>query len=141
MKIERQGVNTLKLNSTKTTNNSQPIFSFEYLYPGFDLTNLINTNNIEYYKQFLNKINKLTQLTWQTIQSAPRTANGTEIIDRACIKISLDKYSKTITPDENILSFHLSNLFRLIGIRRDSIFYIMFIDINGEVYNHSKNKK
>jgi len=111
------------------TNNLHPAFCFRYTHKNFNFKNLNNDT----YGMFLDKIDLLSQLTWQNICQINRYKNGTEKITRSEIKQQIDK---CITEDREIIVFHLVGKFRIIGCREGKIFYVLFIDVNGEVYKH-----
>ena len=133
MKINQElnKAETLKLNMG-STDNLHPAFCFRYLHNDYDIDKLLlpEDKNI---RSFLSILNNLSKITWQEIMRSSRYKNGTEIINSKQIKKPLPK---EITPDMNILVFHLQDLFRLIGVRDGKVFYTLFIDINGDLYNH-----
>ena len=130
MKINQQinKITTLQLNMGNT-NDLHPAFCFRYLHNDFGLSQLSG----QYTQNFITKLDKLSKMSWSEINSNSRYKNGSEIIDRQQIKQSIPK---EITPDMNILVFHLPDLFRLIGVRDGKVFYVLFIDINGSCYKH-----
>ncbi len=133
MKINQElnKAETLKLNMG-STDNLHPAFCFRYLHNDYDIDKLLLAED-KNIRSFLSKLNNLSKITWQEIMRSSRYKNGTEIINSKQIKKPLPK---EITPDMNILVFHLQDLFRLIGVRDGKVFYTLFIDINGELYNH-----
>ena len=133
MKINQElnKAETLKLNMG-STDKLHPAFCFRYLHNDYDIDKLLLAED-KNIRSFLSKLNNLSKITWQEIMRSSRYKNGTEIINSKQIKKPLPK---EITPDMNILVFHLQDLFRLIGVRDGKVFYTLFIDINGELYNH-----
>jgi hypothetical protein len=126
-------VETLHLNMKGSTNKLRPAFCFRYLVKDFDFDNLLTANNQAHYKDFLNKIKSLSGLDWETIKNSNRYGNGAEKIDHSSLK---QFPLKCITPDMSILVFHLSGLFRIIGVRDGKVFYVLYIDPNGRAYKH-----
>ena len=133
MKINQESnkAETLKLNMG-STDSLHPAFCFRYLHNDYDIDKLLLAED-KSIKSFLSKLNNLSKITWQEIIRSSRYKNGTEIISSNQLKKPLPK---EITLDMNILVFHLQDLFRLIGVRDGKVFYALFVDINGELYNH-----
>ena len=129
MKLESSAIPETVNLSMGNTNKLHPAFCFRYMHRDFDFRKLDNTT----YEVFLNKIDALSQLSWQDICQINRYKNGTEKISRDEITHQIDKH---ITPDREIVAFHLKNLFRIIGCREGKVFYVIFIDTQGKVYNH-----
>jgi hypothetical protein len=120
------------------TNNLNPALCFKFLQKGYDIAELLRTNNSEYFKDFLSKIDSISRLTWQQIINSSRKGIGCEKISVSAIKVTIPPF---ITKERDILSFCLSGLFRILGVREGKVLYIVWIDPKGEVYRHSHSKK
>ncbi len=115
----------------ESTNTLHPAFCFRYIDKNYSISKC----DKDAKAALANKIQELSHVTWDTIQKAPRHGAGHEIIDQECIKRPLPLN----TPgDRNFLSFRLGNGKNsvMIGYRKDKIFYVIWIDPNGELYNH-----
>jgi hypothetical protein len=111
------------------TNKLHPAFCFRYMHRDFNFEKLDNVAS----KTFLDKIDGLSKVTWQDICQSNRYKKGTEKIRRDQINQQIDR---NITPDREMIVFHVASLFRIIGCRDGKVFYVLFIDTKGEVYSH-----
>lgn len=76
---------------------------------------------------------RLTELRWVGIKGVARQGNGAEIIRHRQIKKQIPT---ALTPDLDILVFHLTGLFRMLGWRSGRIYHVVWLDPNGELYDH-----
>jgi hypothetical protein len=119
------------VNNKQSSNVLHPAFCFRYVDSNYS----INRCNKDAKVALASKIEELSQINWDCIQKTPRHGAGHEIIEQASIKKPLPSN----TPgDRKFLSFRLGNGKNsvMIGYRKEKIFYIIWVDPNGEVYNH-----
>lgn len=114
---------------TGPSDSETPAFCFKFCQNGFKIENLSD----EYKVALADKLHKLSERSWTTIKTEDRKKNGTEIIVRTSLRKSIPG---DITEDVKILAFHLPNLFRMLGWRNHRIFHVIWLDPNGELYQH-----
>jgi hypothetical protein len=115
----------------ESTNTLHPAFCFRYVDRNYSISQCDKDAKVA----LANKIQELSQITWDSIQKAPRHGVGHEIIEQA----SINKPLPANTPeDRNFLSFRLGNGKNsvIIGYRKDKIFYVIWVDPNGDLYKH-----
>lgn len=113
-----------------SSNKQKPLFSFRFIEQDFCTCKTKQDDNGKIWT----KIEGLSQhLAWEDIQKQPREKWGTEIIPRTIIK----KQVPTNVPDSvEILAFHTNGYARIIGYRSERIFYVLWLDCNGDIYDH-----
>ena len=74
-------------------------------------------------------------MTWVEIQSSNRHGAGHEKIKQDSIKVNLPEDTPS---DRNFLSFRLGGGKNkvIIGYRIDKLFYVVWIDTKGKIYEH-----
>ena len=107
-----------------------PIFSLRYLEGEYCLTKCAQDDQAA----FALKLHRLSKLTWSQIQSQDRHKLGYERISRDALKASVPKF---ITEDVNIIAFRFSGLKSMLGYRDGSVFYIIWLDRNFTLYDHT----
>lgn len=106
-----------------------PIFCLRFLHKDFSLEQCDKNEKAALVEQ----IYKLSLMTWSEIMMAPRHGIGSEKISRNSIKPSINK---NFTEDEAILALRFCGMKPMVGIKRDNIFYILFLDTKFTLYNH-----
>lgn len=115
--------------SADDSNTLRPHFSLEHLESGFD----VNCCSREHQAEFAKALADWSRLTWSQIISSNRRGLGAEKIS------TLNKPYPTCVPADKrdkIISFRFGHLARFIGYRDQRVFYIVWIDPNGELYSH-----
>lgn len=116
---------------TSSSNDLHPAFCFKHCQTQFTIDDCDNDAKV----RLAEKIYKLSNINWNEIQKSPRHAMGHEIINLNSIRVPLP----VKTPgDRNFLSFRLGGGKKsvFIGYRERKVFYVVWIDPNGEVYSH-----
>ncbi|MFC1771110.1 hypothetical protein ACFLZV_04400 [Candidatus Margulisiibacteriota bacterium] len=130
-----QGGERLKTpdNSSVSTLTKKPIFSLEFLCKNY----CISKCNKEQKAGILDKLHKWSKLTWKEIINSPKNALGHEKIKRDSIKI---KKIPTLVKEVYVLSTRFNSgknkKSRLLGYRVNEIFYLLWIDKDGKLYEH-----
>lgn len=116
--------------SVQSTNHLHPAFCFRHVQSEFSIGKC-DRNTQALLSQ---KLEELGRLNWNQIQSTSRKGKGHEVIQQNSIRAPQAK----IPGDRDYLSFRLgkgkNSVF--IGYRVGKVFYIVWIDPNGEVYSH-----
>jgi len=121
----------LKSRSTLDSFNDEPFFSFKYLQD----TSIKDCDNADFLKEFIFRLQKLSKLGWKQIALSQRHSFGMEKLPREIIKPQLPP---EITPETPLFAFRASgNNLPFVGIRKDNIFYIVFVETKfGDIYKH-----
>jgi hypothetical protein len=107
-----------------------PVFSLRYLEGEYCITKCEKDDQAA----FALKLLRLSKLTWSQIQSQDRHKLGYEKIARDAIKESIPKF---ITEDVNFIAFRFSGMKPMVGYRDGAIFYVIWLDRNFTLYDHS----
>lgn len=125
-------VHTPNETSFSSNNHMHPAFCFRYIQSDYCLEKY----DKELQAACAKRLQHLGQTTWGEIQKADRHGMGHEIINQDSLNVS----PPPNTPgDRNFLVFRLGfgKQSVMIGYRKEKIFYIVWIDPKGKVYNHS----
>ncbi len=111
--------------------NDYVLVSFQYLQKGYDLDDKSLTK--DHRANLLSKLVLITQSTWTTLITAPKRS-GFEMIERAETKLN----PRGVTDDVKklIVARFSSQKCRLIGFRRDNVFFVLYIDAKLTAYKH-----
>jgi len=111
-----------------------PYFSFRYIC---EKDYCMKKCRYEQLKAISDKLRMLSRLEWNTIQTSPRETNGSETIPQSAVKASMPCI---VENDEPMIVFRFGKAKkrngRIVGVRRDNKFYILFIDRNFTLYDH-----
>lgn len=110
-----------------------PVFCFKYLQQ----QSYSKCTDPQFFIDFLERLGKLGLLGWQEIARSGRHSFGTEKIPLKQLKVS--SFPPIVTEDVNELTVFRANGNNLpfLGIRKDDIFQIIFIETSfGDIYNH-----
>jgi hypothetical protein len=107
-----------------------PVFSLRYLEGEYCITKCEKDDQAA----FALKLLRLSKLTWSQIQSQDRHKLGYEKIARDAIKEPIPKF---ITEDVNFIAFRFSGMKPMVGYRDGAIFYVIWLDRNFTLYDHS----
>lgn len=107
-----------------------PVFSLRYLEGEYCLTKCDKDEQAA----FALKIHRLSKLSWSQIQSQDRHKLGYEKISRDSLKVPIPKF---ITADVNLIVFRFSGMKPMVGYRDGAVFYIIWLDRNFTLYDHS----
>ncbi|MTB68566.1 hypothetical protein GKR48_17480 [Providencia sp. wls1943] len=110
--------------------NNPPNFSLRYLQKGYCL----DCCEKDEKAALSDKLFKLSQITWAEIKSLPRHGLGFEKISRSCIKSSIPPH---ITDDVELIAFRFCAKKPMVGYRKDSTFYLIWLDRTFKLYNHT----
>ena len=119
-----------KSNARSNPNSLVPKFSFEFL----SKSHCISSCQKDEKAALTDRLHQLSQLVWQRIQESSRHGQGCEIISRASMRVSIPD---CITEDTNILAFRFFGKAPMVGFRREEVFYIVWLDRDFTVYDHS----
>jgi hypothetical protein len=129
-KIEGSGRVTVSKSALKEIPNwdqERPAFCFRYLQGGYD-TQVLTSDQAT---QFLDRLRRLSQLSWIDLYGSGRHGMGCEKI--ANLRVGLPR---ALSPDTTILAFRCFGLMPMLGFRRFHVFHLVWLDPNGECYNH-----
>ncbi len=125
-----------KLESSKTiparrdTSDSiqarHPSLSLRHVHSKFCVTGCDSRTQ----KSFLKKFKAITAMTWAQVQSASREGLGYERIAQ------LDDELPEAAGGEKSMCFRLHGIGRMIGFRKDDVFYVVWFDEKGKKYKH-----
>ena len=113
-----------------STNKNKPLFGLEYLDSTYSLKACTQPEKAA----FSDTLHKLAQITWGDIMNADRHGVGCEIIPQEQIHGSIPHH---LTPEVRILAFRFCSKAPMVGYREDRIFYVIWLDRNFTLYNHS----
>lgn len=121
-------------NHRNIDSNQYPYFSFRYIC---EKNHCMKKCSYEQLKAISDKLRILSCLEWNTIETSPKETNGFEPLPQSAIKASMPDIVKN---DEPMIIFRFrkarKRAGRIVGVRRDNKFYIIFIDRNFTLYNH-----
>lgn len=113
----------------KTPQFEHPIFCLKFLHKEFSLEQCDKNDK----SALIDQIYRLSQLTWREIMLAPKHGMGSEKISIDSLKTRLDN---NFSEDETILALRFSGKKPMVGIKRDNIFHILFLDTKFTLYKH-----
>lgn len=121
----------LKSRTSLDNFNDEPFFSFKYLQS----VSFEDCMDAYFLKEFVFRLQKLSLLGWKQISVSKRHSFGMEKLPREIIKPQLPV---EVTPETPLFAFRASgNNLPFIGIRKDNMFYIIFIETKfGDIYKH-----
>lgn len=115
---------------------TKPLFSLEYIgCKNYDLKCCDHQDKAI----FLDAIYKRSGLTWKQIKSQPKDRLGWELLDNDKTNMKLREMAKKkLTEDVKIWVFRAKSktIRRMVGHRDRQVFYILFLDPNGSLYEH-----
>ncbi|MGL4566935.1 MAG: hypothetical protein ACRCU6_00235 [Fusobacteriaceae bacterium] len=106
-----------------------PIFCLKFLHKDFSLDQCDKNDK----SALVDQIYKLSQMTWKDIMLAPKHGMGSEKISSNSLKATVNG---NFSEDETILALRFSGKKPMVGIKRNNIFHILFLDIKFSLYNH-----
>lgn len=110
---------------------THPVFCFRYIDPNFDLTQCDKDEQAA----FISQLRCLSQLDWNVIVTTQRHGMGTEKISRGSIS---GRIPACVTDDVNdFLAFRFQAKKPFVGIRRNQVFHVLWIDAKFALYKHS----
>lgn len=115
--------------SVKLSDDLYPEFSLRYLRKGHCVESCIKDEKAA----LAEKLFRLSKLTWAEIKQLPRHGLGYEKIGRSSFKVGIPDH---ITADVDLIAFRFNGLAPMIGYRRNSTFYIVWLDRAFNVYDH-----
>ena len=115
---------------TNDMKNKTPYFSFKnYSEKRYGLAELGN----EDFKALICTLNTLSKLSWSEIEKSDRHKNGTEIIDRSCIKSTVPNCYE----GKNIIAFRYKDKAPMLCVREGFCVDILFTDRDLTLYKHN----
>lgn len=115
-----------------SSNTTHPAFCFRYIQSNY----CIKQHDVKIQAACAKRLQHLGKLTWAEIRKAPRHGAGHEIIEQDSIN---ERLPPNTPGDRNFLVFRLGYKGKrsvMIGYRKGKVFYIVWIDPDGQVYNH-----
>ncbi|MGJ0580402.1 hypothetical protein ACR71G_20665 [Xenorhabdus bovienii] len=109
--------------------NRPPEFSLRYLQDSY----CVDSCQRDEKAALSDRLFRLSKLTWSQIKQQHRHALGFEKIHRTAIKPAIPPH---ITEDVNLIAFRFSGMKPMVGYRRDSTFFIVWLDRDFTVYRH-----
>ncbi|MDR5616832.1 hypothetical protein [Arsenophonus sp.] len=106
-----------------------PEFSLRYLQKSY----CISCCQRDEKAGLVDKLHRLSQITWLEIKSTGRHQLGCEKISREAIKAPIPRH---ITEDVDFLAFRFHEMKPMVGYRRDSTFFIVWLDRDFTLYKH-----
>jgi hypothetical protein len=106
-----------------------PYISHRYITTG---SYCITRCSLEQFKSLANKLRMLCGLDWKQIESSPRETNGFEMLPT---KILQEKLPAPFADRDKAMVFRF-NGGRIVGVRNEEKFYILFIDHDFSFYDH-----
>lgn len=125
-----QKVRLPNLNNTERPDECHPVFSFEYLNKDYDVDSCTKDERAA----LCSKLAKLSKMTWTQIKQSPRHGLGFEKISRNSIKSGIPA---AVTPEVDLLAFRFCDLKPMVGFRVESVFFIVWLDRDFSLYDHS----
>jgi len=113
----------------ETPDQQPPVFSLQYLQPGYTLSECDKDEAAAFAKM----LGRLSQMKWSDIKTAPRHGLGFEKIARTAIKVALPPH---IAEDVNFIAFRFSGMKPRVGYREGTIFHILWLDRSFSLYEH-----
>lgn len=113
----------------ETPDQQPPVFSLQYLQPGYTLGECDKDEAAAFAKM----IGRLSQLTWSEIKTAARHGLGFEKIARNALKAPIPSH---ITDDVNFIVFRFSGLKPMVGYRDGAVFHVLWLDCKFRLYDH-----
>lgn len=124
-----QGV---EFNASQKGAVKHPYFSFRYIDTG---SYCIKKCSIEQFRSISDKLRILSGLDWGTIDTSPRETNGYEMLPVSELKSASPP--PPFSNETQVVVFRFGGKKgRIVGIKRDSMFYVLFIDHNFTLYDH-----
>ncbi|MBC8947342.1 hypothetical protein [Xenorhabdus indica] len=106
-----------------------PEFSLRYLQDNYCVSRCERDDKAA----LSDKLFRLSQLTWGQIKQQNRHTLGFEKIARNAIQAGIPEH---VTEDVDFIAFRFSGRKPMVGYRRDSTFFIVWLDRNYTLYNH-----
>ena len=118
--------------SLKEQNLKKIMFYFGDVHSNYMIA---STKNKVYKSRIADTIDTCSQFDYIGLLNKGRhTTGGTEKISVDQLKVPLPN---TITPDvKHVFSMYVSKDHRMIGIFRENVFVVLFVDYNLELYRH-----
>ena len=118
--------------SLKEQNLKKIMFYFGDVHSNYMIA---STKNKVYKSRIADTIDTCSQFDYIGLRNKGRhTTGGTEKISVDQLKVPMPN---TITPDvKHVFSMYVSKDHRMIGIFRENVFVVLFVDYNLELYRH-----
>lgn len=113
----------------KPAEQNPPVFSLRYLQGDYCISQCTRDEKAA----FAERMHRLSQLTWAQLKQAPRHGLGFEKIARHNIRAGIPAH---VTPDTDLLAFRFEGLKPMVGYRRDSTFFVLWLDRDFTLYPH-----
>jgi hypothetical protein len=110
----------------------RPVFSLHSQVVGWTVDQCSDEHKVA----FLDAIHRRSQLTWIQLRSADHRKLGFEPLPRELVEKGV-RIPVIITEDAMILCFrcHVGKM-RALGFREDATFHVIWIDCDGQIYDH-----
>lgn len=118
--------------ANQSTDNCHPVFSFQYLQKGSGYS--IEDCDNKQWKALLETLYKLSQLTWKDIKQSGRHQLGFEHLPQD--RIHQKPHGVPLTLDVRYMVFRYFGKQPIVGFRKDSTYYLLWIDKDFTLYDH-----
>lgn len=108
------------------------VFSLRYIQQG---NFCFDKMNHQQKSDFAEALYKRRGCTWRELYTTDRKGLGTENIHESQINAPRPNFLKEDVDKYNVLRFSI-NPARIVGFREENIFYILWIDCKGDLYDH-----
>jgi hypothetical protein len=111
----------------------RPVFSHRYITNG---AYCLKRCSIEQFRHLADKLRMLSNLEWKQIDSSPRETNGYEMLPVAQLA---ERPPSPFDKAEAVMIFRFGGAKggRMAGVKKDEKFYILFVDHDFTLYDHS----
>jgi hypothetical protein len=109
--------------------NAPPLFSLHLIQKNYCITDCQQEDKA----RFAESLRKLSMLTWRDLKRAGRHKLGCEKIPKNAIKAPIPS---SISEDTCFLAFRFCELKPMVGYRENSIFHILWLDHDRNLYDH-----
>lgn len=118
-----------KSSKDDTPENNPPVFSLRYLQKGYCL----DCCQKDEKAALADKLFMLSKLSWSDIKGLPRHGLGFEKIKNNSIKAAIPPH---ITDDVDLIAFRFCGKSPMVGYRKESTFFIVWLDRSFSLYDH-----
>lgn len=114
------------------TNATRPVFSLQYMQAGCCIADC----DAQQKGAFADALHELSQMTWREITVASRQGKGLETLKRYAIRKPIpDSIKDDVT---TLIGIRFWDKRRMVGYRDRDVFHIIWLDINGDLYDHGR---
>jgi hypothetical protein len=115
---------------TVSNDKKRPLFSLEHMQQTYS----VKTCQVNDRAALASKLYEMSQLSWGELKQAPRHGQGFEHIPQNSIKAPMPK---VLTSDIRLMVFRFSGKKPMVGYRVEEVFYLLWLDHNFTLYDHT----